>query len=60
MVRDYMPFSSTKIINFIKYRYYPAYLLGSQDDKDTITNSSRACKLSWYLVIWERKQAYLY
>lgn len=41
--RDYMPIQLNEK-NFIKYRYYPDYLLGSQDDKDTITNSSRACK----------------
>lgn len=41
--RDYMPIQLDKN-TFIKYRYHPDYLLGNQEDKDTITNSSRACK----------------
>lgn len=41
--RDYMPIQLSKD-RFIKYYYHPDYLLNSKEDKDTITNSSRACK----------------
>lgn len=41
--RDYMPIQLGKDV-FIKYRYYPDYLLRKKEDKELITNCSRACK----------------
>ena len=41
--RDYMPIQLEEDV-FIKYRYYPDYLLTTKEDKNTITNSSRTCK----------------
>ena len=54
--RDYMPIQLSKD-RFIKYRYYPDYLLDSKEDKDTITNCSRACKL--YYEKYRRKIYFL-
>lgn len=41
--RDYMPIQIENDV-FVKYRYYPDYLLKTQAEKDSITNCSRACK----------------
>lgn len=41
--RDYMPLQLSDG-TFLKYKYYPDYLLKKQEDKETITNCSRACK----------------
>ena len=41
--RDYMPIQLDEDI-FIKYRYYPNYLLTNKEHRESITNCSRACK----------------
>lgn len=41
-VRDFMPLQLNDG-TFLKYRYYPNYLLRKQEDKETITNCSRTC-----------------
>ena len=41
--RDYMPIQLEDNV-FIKYEYYPDYLLKTDEVKKTITNSSRTCK----------------
>ena len=41
--RDYMPLQLDKN-DFLKYRYWPDYLLKSEETKETITDCKRACK----------------
>ena len=41
--RDYMPIQLSND-TYIKYRYYPNYLLDTKENKETITNCSRTCK----------------
>lgn len=42
-VRDFMPIQLDDNV-FVKYRYWPDYLLKNDKLKETITNCSRACK----------------